>query len=99
MSENAALRQDVTARDAKIEQLISGPMSINWHQAARVTSLRILGLPTTSSSLASALPEIVFKEIILPCLKAAGAKGEILAQLATIPIQLVISNVFALPAK
>ena len=83
MSENAALRQDAAARDAKIEQLTSHVNKLD--QAARATSLGVLGLPTTSSTPASALPEIVFKEIILPCLEAVGAKGEISAQLATIP--------------
>ncbi len=67
-------------------RLISWSAHINkLDQAARATYLLILGLPTASSNHASALPEIVFKEIILPCLEAVGAKGEISAQLATIP--------------
>jgi hypothetical protein len=77
MSENAALRQDVAARDAKIEQLTSHANELD--QAARATSLWILRLPTASSTLASALPKIIFKEIILSCPEAAGAKGEISA--------------------
>jgi hypothetical protein len=97
MSENAALRQDVAARDVKIEQLTSHVNKLD--QAARATSLRILGLPVNSSTPASALPDIVFKEIILPCLEAASSKGEISAQLLTLPTQLLISNVFSLPAK
>ncbi len=67
-------------------RLISWSAHVNkLDQAASATSFRILELPAASSTLASALPEIVFKEIILPCLEAAGAKGEISAQLATIP--------------
>ncbi len=97
MNENAALRQDVAERDATIEQLTSHVNKLD--QAARATSLRILGLPVNSSTPSSALPDIVFKEVILPCLEAASSKGEISAQLSTLPIQLVISNVFALPAK
>jgi hypothetical protein len=68
-------------------------------QASRATSLRILGLPISSVTPPAAVPEIVYKEIIIPCLEAAIAKGDIAAQLSSFPLHLIISNVFALPAK
>jgi hypothetical protein len=97
MTENAALRQDVAARDVKIEQLTSHVNKLD--QAARSTSLRILGLPISSSTPTAAIPEIVYKEIVRPCLEAATAKNEISAQMLSLPAHLIIANVFALPAK
>jgi hypothetical protein len=96
-AENVALRQDIAARDAKIDQLTSHVNKLD--QASRATSLRIHGLPITSATPPSAIPELVFKEVITPCLEAAIAKGEISAQLSSFPLHLIISNVFALPAK
>jgi hypothetical protein len=97
MSENAALRKEVADRDSKIDHLTSQVNKMD--QASRASSLRILGLPITSSTPQSAIPEIVHKAIILPCLEAAIAKGEISAQFASLPPHLIISNVFSLPAK
>jgi len=97
MSENVALRRDIAARDVKIEQLTSHVNKLD--QAARATSLRILGLPIAASTPSAAIPEIVYKEIVRPCLEAAIAKDEISAQLLALPYQLIIANVFSLPAK
>ena len=97
MSENAALRKEVADRDTKIDHLTSQVNKMD--QASRASSLRILGLPITTSTPQAAIPEIVHKAIILPCLEAAIAKGEISAQFASLPPQLIISNVFSLPAK
>jgi outer membrane murein-binding lipoprotein Lpp len=96
-TENAALRQDIADRDAKIDQLTSHVNKLD--QASRSTSLRILGLPITPTTPSSAVPEIVYKEVIIPCIEAAIASGEISAQIAAFPLHLIISNVFALPAK
>jgi hypothetical protein len=97
MSENAALRKEVADRDTKIDHLTSQVNKMD--QASRASSLRILGLPITTSTPQAAIPEIVHKAIILPCLEAAIAKGEISAQFASLPPHLIISNVFSLPAK
>jgi len=97
MTENAALRQDVIARDAKIDQLTNQVNKLD--QAARSTSLRILGLPIFAATPPSAIPEIVFREIIRPCLESAISKGEISDQLSAFPPYLIIANVFSLPAK
>jgi hypothetical protein len=97
MSENAALRQDVAARDVKIEQLTSHVNKLD--QAARSTSLRILGLPISTSTPTAAIPEIVYKEIVRPCLEAAIAKNEMSAEMLVLPAHLIIANVFSLPAK
>ena len=96
-TENAALRQDIAARDAKIEQLTSHVNKLD--QASRATSLRILGLPITSATPSSAVPEIAYKEVIMPCIEAAIANGDISAQLSAFPLPLIVSNAFALPAK
>jgi hypothetical protein len=78
MSENAALRKEVADRDSKIDHLTSQVNKMD--QASHASSLWILGLPVTTSTPQSAIPEIVHKAIILPCLEAAIAKGEISAQ-------------------
>ncbi len=96
-TENAALRQDIAARDAKIDQLTSHVNKLD--QASRATSLRILGLPITSATPSSAVPEIAYKEVIVPCIEAAIANGDISAQLSAFPLHLIVSNAFALPAK
>jgi outer membrane murein-binding lipoprotein Lpp len=96
-TENAALRQDIAARDAKIDQLTSHVNKLD--QASRATSLRILGLPITSATPSSAVPEIAYKEVIVPCIEAAIANGDFSAQLSAFPLHLIVSNAFALPAK
>jgi hypothetical protein len=97
MSDNSALRQQVADRDAKIEQLTGQVNKLD--QAARATSLRILGLPITATTPSASIPDIVFKEVIQPCLESAIAKGETSAQLSAFPPHLIIVNAFALPAK
>jgi len=82
-TENAALRQDIADRDAKIDQLTSHVNKLD--QASRSTSLRILGLPISPTTPSSAVPEIVYKEVIIPCIEAAIASGEISAQIAAFP--------------
>jgi peptidoglycan hydrolase CwlO-like protein len=47
MSENAALRKEVADRDSKIDQLTNQVNKMD--QASRASSLRILGLPVTTS--------------------------------------------------
>jgi hypothetical protein len=96
VSENTSLRQELVKRDEKIDQLTS---QINkMDQASRATSLRILGLPITSSTPSTAVPDIVLREIIKPCLDAATACGD-LPPNTSYPLHLLVTNVFALPSK
>jgi hypothetical protein len=96
VTENASLREEIAKRDKKIDQLTSQVNKLD--QASRATSLRILGLPITPTTPSTAIPEIVLKEIITPCLDAATACGD-LSPSTALPFHLLVTNVFALPAK
>ena len=74
-AENIELRKQVEAKDKVIEQLNEKVNKLE--QAARSTSLRILGLPVTSLPPAAEIPAIVFKEILLPCFEAAKQSGDV----------------------
>jgi hypothetical protein len=93
VTENTSLRQEIVKRDEKIDLLTSQINKLD--QASRSTSLWILGLPITPSN---AVPYIVLKEIIKPCLEAATACGD-LPPSTTLPFHLLVTNVFALPSK
>ena len=96
VNENAALREEIVKRDDKIDQLTSQVNKMD--QASRATSLRILGLPISSTTPSTAIPEIVLKEIIKPCLDSATACGD-LPPSTSLPFHLLVTNVFALPSK
>jgi hypothetical protein len=96
VSENTSLRQELVKRDEKIDQLTSQINKLD--QASRSTSLRILGLPITSTTPSTAVPDIVLREIIKPCLDAATICGDIPPS-TTLPFHLLVTNVFALPSK
>jgi len=96
VTENTSLRQEIVKRDEKIDLLTSQINKLD--QASRATSIRILGLPITSATPSNAVPDIVLKEIIKPCLDAATACGD-LPPSTTLPFHLLVTNVFALPSK
>jgi hypothetical protein len=96
VNENAALREEISKRDEKIDQLTSQVNKMD--QASRATSLRILGLPITSSTPSTAIPDLVLREIIKPCLDSATACGD-LPPSTSLPFHLLVTNVFALPSK
>jgi hypothetical protein len=97
VKENAALRSELSKKDEKIAQLSDQVNRLE--QNTRSTSLRIIGLPITTASPSSSIPEIVFKEIIAPCLAAARAAGDIPASTSTLHPHSVILNAFAIPSK
>ncbi len=95
-AENIELRKQVEAKDKVIEQLNEKVNKLD--QAARSTSLRILGLPVTSLTPAAEIPAIVFKEILLPCFEAAKQGGDIPPD-SRISMLYAIANCFSIPAK
>jgi hypothetical protein len=96
LAENSMLRQELVKRDETIQQLTNHINKID--QDSRSTTLRILGLPITSSTPQPAIPEIVFKEVIQPCLETAIRHGDI-SEALNFPIHLLISRCIPLPAK
>jgi hypothetical protein len=95
-AENIELRKQVEAKDKVIEQLNEKVNKLD--QAARSTSLRILGLPVTSLTPAAEIPAIVFKEILLPCFESAKQSGDVPPD-SRISMMYAISNCFSIPAK
>ncbi len=66
--ENTAFREEIHKKDAAIHQLTEKVNRLE--QSLRSNSLRIHGLPITSSTPPTAVPGIVFKEIITLILEA-----------------------------
>jgi hypothetical protein len=95
-AENVELRKQVEAKDKIIDQLNEKVNKLD--QAARSTSLRILGLSVTSLTPAAEIPAIVFKEILLPCFEAAKQSGDVPPD-SRISMMYAISNCFSIPAK
>jgi hypothetical protein len=96
VQENAALRADLATKDEKIKSLTDQLNRVD--QAARSTSLRILGLPVTTQSSPANVFDAVYKEILVPILDAAKKAGDLDSQ-ATLPPHFLIVNAFAIPAK
>jgi hypothetical protein len=96
VQENAALRADLAAKDVKIKTLSDQLNRVD--QAARSTSLRILGLPVTIQSSQADVIAVVHREILMPILDAAKKSGDIDAH-ADLPPHFLIVNAFAIPAK
>ncbi len=96
IKENDTLKQEITKRDAKIQQLSDHVNRLD--QASRSASLRILGLPVTIQTPPGELYEIVYREILMPIIEAAKKSGDISAQ-ADLPLHYLIVNAFTIPAK
>jgi hypothetical protein len=94
--ENDTLKQEITKRDVKIQQLSDHVNRLD--QASRSASLRILGLPVTIQTPPGELYEIVYREILMPIIEAAKKSGDISAQ-ADLPMHYLIVNAFTIPAK
>ena len=96
IKENDTLKQEITKRDVKIQQLSDHVNRLD--QASRSASLRILGLPVTIQTPPGELYEIVYREILMPIIEAAKKSGDISAQ-ADLPMHYLIVNAFTIPAK
>jgi len=96
VTENVSLREGIAKRDEQIRQLSDQVNRLD--QAARSSSLRILGLPITTQTPIPKIHETVYNEILLPILNAAKENGDISPQ-AILPSHFLIVNVFAIPSK
>jgi hypothetical protein len=96
VTENISLKEDIAKRDDQIRQLSEQVNRLD--QAARSSSLRILGLPLTTQTPIAKIHETVYNEILLPTLEAAKQNGDISPQ-AILPPHFLIVNVFANPSK
>jgi hypothetical protein len=103
VKENTALREDVSAIKKDNEKKDEAIMQLTEHcnrldQAARGTTLRIIGLPVTTATSHAELIKVVYREILQPVLVAAKENGEIPESAQAIPHYLV-DNVFCIPSK
>jgi hypothetical protein len=96
VQDNAMFREELRKKDAIIDQLSEKVNRLD--QSLRANSLRIHGLPVTSNTPAAEVPNIVYKEIILPILEAAKASGDIPP--AHIPsLHSTLVSAFTIPTK
>ncbi len=96
VQDNTAFREELRKKDAIIDQL-SEKMN-KMDQSLRSNSLRIHGLPVTSTTPASEVPNIVYQEIVSPILDAAKQAGDISAE-SIPPRHFILSNAFSIPSK
>jgi len=97
VQENVTLRAELSIRDETIQKLSDRVNRLD--QAARSTSLRILGLKITTETSPATIHETVYKDILLPILEAAKQAGDIPSNQASLPSHFLIVNCFAIPAK
>jgi len=101
--ENTAFREEIAEvratcmqKDKTIANLTEQVNRLD--QAARSNTLRIIGLPITSSTPAAEIPNIVFREVVTPIIQAAKENGDLPP--STVPLQhLLIDTAFTIPAK
>jgi len=96
VQENIACREEIRKKDAVIEQLSEKVNRLD--QSSRGNSLRIHGLPVTSSTPPHEVASVVFKEIILPIYEAAKQGGDLPGD-AVPALHNIISNAFVIPSK
>jgi hypothetical protein len=95
-SENIALREELQKKDATIDHLSEKVNRLE--QSLRSNSLHIHGLPVTSSTPPTAVPGIVFKEIITPIFEAAQRCGD-LPPTHALSMHFTLSHAFPIPSK
>lgn len=95
-ADNVTLRTELQKRDATIEKLQD---QLNrCDQATRSTSMRIVGLPISSTTLQHEIPEIVYQKIIRPIIEHAISKDELPP--TAIPFtHLIIDSAFSIQSK
>jgi hypothetical protein len=101
--ENTALREELASarsnlvnKDKTITNLSEQVNRLD--QNARLTTIRVIGLPVTSNTPSVDIMKLVFSEIVAPCLDAAKAAGE----MPTVVIQhptFLIDSAFVIPSK
>jgi hypothetical protein len=96
VQENTAFREEIHKKDAAIDQLTEKVNRLE--QSLRSNSLRIHGLPITSSTPPTAVPGIVFKEILTPIFEAAQRCGDLPPAHAP-SMHFTLSHAFAIPSK
>jgi hypothetical protein len=94
--ELAAARKDIVKRDETIANLTKQVNRLD--QDARASSLRIVGLPIDAATPPTAIPEIVFREVILPTVASVKAAGDLPPSVNPI-LQYTINQAFAIPSK
>jgi hypothetical protein len=96
IAENVAFHEEIREKDKIIEQLSEKVNKLD--QSLCSNSIRIHGLSITSSTPASGVPGIVYKEIIMPIMDTAKQNGDNPPSY-TPNIHFTLVNVFALPSK
>jgi hypothetical protein len=96
VQENIACREEIKKKDAIIDQLSEKVNRLD--QSLRVNSLRIHGLPVSSTTPSHEVANTVYKEIILPIYDAAKQSGDLPGD-AVPALHSIISNAFAIPSK
>ena len=101
--ENTALREELASARHEIvnkDKIISNlSEQVNrLDQNARLTTIRVIGLPVSANTPSVDLMKIVFTEIVAPCLEAAKASGVIPPAAIQYP-SLFIDSAFVIPSK
>jgi len=94
--ELAEARKECKKKDEVIAQLQEQVNRLD--QASRASTIRIIGLPVCSTTPASEVSKIVFREILSPVIEAAKAHGELPPSTVMYP-NLLIESAFMIPAK
>jgi len=94
--ELAAARGEIIKKDELIANLSNQVNRLD--QNARSNSIRILGLPITPQTSPSDVGQLVFDQIVKPCLDSAKNAGELPSMIVPFPGHL-IDNAFAIPSK
>jgi hypothetical protein len=96
VKENTSFREEITKKDAIIEQLSDKVNRLD--QSLRSNSLRIHGLPIDSNTPAAEVPNIVFKEIILPIFETAKQQHDLPPSYEPVLHHTLVSA-FSIPSK
>ena len=96
VQENIACREELRKKDVIIDQLSEKVNRLD--QSMRANSLRIHGLPVSSSTPAHEVANVVLQEIMMPIYSAAKQKGDIIGDVMP-TLHSTIANAFVIPAK